>query len=543
MNQAIFRFGLPSNEPVLSYSPGSPERELLKKELQRQAGQEIEIPLIIGGKEVRTGNTGQVVMPHDHGHCLATYHKTGPKEALLAIESALKAQKLWASLSWVERSSIMLRAAELMSKKHRQLINAATMLGQGKNVYQAEIDAVCESIDYLRFNVHFASNIYEGQPLPGGDSVNRLEYRPLEGFVFTVTPFNFTAIAMNLNMSVALMANTTVWKPATTAVLSGYYLMKIFEEAGMPEGVINFVPGPSGSFADTVLSHPDMAGLHFTGSTKTFQTLWKNVASNMDTYNCYPRLVGETGGKDFVFAHPSADPEELATALVRGAFEYQGQKCSAASRVYIPRSLWKKTRELLVGWTEELKMGDVSDFRNFCNAVIDEAAFDKVMGYIDMAKASPHATIIAGGSGDCSVGYFIRPTVIEVQDPYFATMQEEIFGPVLSAFVYEDSAYSETLELCDKTSPYALTGAVFGKDRYCLMEACRRLRYAAGNFYINDKPTGAVVGQQPFGGSRRSGTNDKAGSQLNLLRWVSPRTVKENLLPPRHYRYPFMEEE
>lgn len=543
MNQAIFRFGRPPHEPVLPYGPGSTEKKLLKQELKRQVGQEIEIPLIIGGKEVRTGNTGRVVMPHDHGHCLATYHKTGPKEAHMAIEAALEAQKLWMSLSWIERSSIMLRAAELMSKKYRHLINAATMLGQGKNVHQAEIDAVCESIDYLRFNVHFASGIYEGQPLPGGDSVNRLEYRPLEGFVFAVTPFNFTAIALNLNASVVLMGNTTVWKPATTAVLSGYYLMKIFEEAGMPEGVINFVPGPSGSFADTVLSHPDMAGLHFTGSTGTFQTLWKTVASNMDNYKCYPRLVGETGGKDFVFAHPSADPEELVTALVRGAFEYQGQKCSAASRVYIPRSLWGKTREMLVDWTEELKMGDVRDFRNFSNAVIDETAYEKIMGYIERAKTSPDATILAGGEGDRSRGYFIRPTVIEVKDPCYVTMQEEIFGPVLSVYVYEDSAYIETLELCDKTSPYALTGAFFGKDRYCMMEACRRLRYAAGNFYINDKPTGAVVGQQPFGGSRRSGTNDKAGSQLNLLRWVSPRTVKENLLPPRHYSYPFMEEE
>ena len=543
MNQAIFRFGFPAHEPVLSYAPGSLERTSLKNEIQRQSGQEAEIPLIIGGKEIRTGNVGRVVMPHDHGHILATYHKTGPKEAQLAIEAALEARKLWMGLSWIERGSIMLRAAELMSRKYRHVINAATMLGQGKNVLQAEIDAACESIDYLRFNVHFASNIYEGQPMPGGDSVNRLEYRPLEGFVFTVTPFNFTAIAMNLNTSVTLMGNTTVWKPATTSLLSSYYLMKIFEEAGMPEGVINFVPGPSGSFANTVLEHPEMAGLHFTGSTGTFQTLWKTVATNMELYNGYPRLVGETGGKDFVFAHPSADPEELATALVRGAFEYQGQKCSAASRVYIPRSLWKKTRDLLVTWTEELRMGDVRDFRNFSNAVIDGVSFDKVMGYIDMARGSSDAEILAGGEGDRSVGYFIRPTLIEVRDPCFVTMKEEIFGPVLSIFVYEDSAYSETLELCDRTSPYALTGAVFGRDRYCLMEACRRLRYAAGNFYINDKPTGAVVGQQPFGGSRRSGTNDKAGSQLNLLRWVSPRTVKENLFPPKSYRYPFMDEE
>jgi len=543
MNQAVFRFELPSHEPVLSYAPGTPERISIKEELERQSKQEIEIPLIIGGKEIRTGDTGNVVMPHNHGHCLATYHKTGPKEVLLAVEAALEARKLWMNLSWIERSSIMLKAAKLISGKYRHVLNAATMLGQGKNVYQAEIDSACESIDFLRFNVHFASRIFEAQPMHGADSINRLEYRPLEGFVFAVTPFNFTSIAMNLNTSVALMGNTTLWKPATTALLSGYYIMQILEEAGMPGGVVNFVPGPSGSFAKIVMEHPELAGIHFTGSTKTFETLWKNVSSNMDLYNSYPRMVGETGGKDFVFAHPSADPKELVTALVRGAFEYQGQKCSAASRVYMPRSLWQKTRDMLVSWTEELNMGDVKDFRNFVNAVIDKPAFDKIMGYIDMARNSPDADILCGGKGDDSHGYFIRPTLIEVRDPHFATMKEEIFGPVLSIFVYEDDAYLETLELCNRTSPYALTGAVFGRDRYALMEACRRLRYAAGNFYINDKPTGAVVGQQPFGGSRRSGTNDKAGSQINLLRWVSPRTIKENLLPPRHYKYPFMEEE
>ncbi len=542
MNQAVFRFDLPLHEPTYAYAPGSPERASLKMELERQSRTKLDIPLIIGGKEIRTGNTGQVVMPHEHGHTLATYHKAGLKEARMAIDAALQAKQEWMNLSWIERCSIMLKVAELISKKHRDLLNAATMLGQGKNVFQAEIDAACEVVDYLRFGVHYASRVYEGQPVPGIDSVNRMEYRPLEGFVFTVTPFNFTAIALNLNTSVAIMGNTTVWKPSTAALLSGYYLMQIYKEAGMPDGVINFLPGPSGSFAQIVLEHPDLAGLHFTGSTNTFRSLWRGVASNLDLYHSYPRLVGETGGKDFVFAHASADPEELATALVRGAFEYQGQKCSATSRAYIPRSLWKRMKDTLVEWTEELKMGDVRDFSNFSNAVIDEKAFDKVMSYVQRTNESANASILAGGTGDKATGYFVRPTLIEAKDPHFLTMEEEIFGPVLSIYVYEDRDFQETLDLCDKTSPYGLTGSVFGKDRYAIVDACKKLRYAAGNFYINDKTTGAVIGYQPFGGSRASGTNDKAGSHLNLMRWVSPRTVKENLTPPKHYRYPFMEE-
>ena len=543
MNNSVFQFDLPDNEPVLSYAPGTRERSLMKEELDRQSQLELDIPLIIGGKEIRTGNKGKVCMPHDHGHCLATYHKAGPEEAALAIEAALKAKNYWMDLPWVERGSIMMKVAELITGKYRYMINASTMLGQGKNVYQAEIEAACETADFLRFNTHFASRIYEEQPISGGEIINRLEYRPLEGFVFALSPFNFTAIAMNLNLSAVLMGNTTVWKPASTAILSNYYLMKIYEEAGMPEGVVNFLPGSSGDFADVILEHPELAGLHFTGSTSTFRSLWKSVASNLENYRSYPRLVGETGGKDFILAHPSADAEELATALVRGAFEYQGQKCSAVSRAYIPRSLWEKTRDMVINWTEELNMGDVKNFSNFVNAVIDERSFDKIMGYIDKAKCSVDAAIIAGGEGDKSKGYFIRPTVIQVNDPHFITMEEEIFGPVLSIYIYEDNAFEETLELCDSTSPYALTGAVFARDRYAIEKACSKLRYAAGNFYINDKPTGAVVGQQPFGGARASGTNDKAGSYLNLTRWVSTRAIKEPLAPARHYGYPFLDAE
>lgn len=542
MNQAVFRFDLPTHEPTYTYAPGSSERASLKMELERQSRTKLDIPLIIGGKEIRTGNMGQVVMPHEHGHCLATYHKAGPEEARMAVESALRAKREWMDLSWIERCSIMLKVAELVSKKYRDLLNASTMLGQGKNAFQAEIDAACEVVDYLRFGVHYASKVYEGQPVPGSDTINRMEYRPLEGFVFAVTPFNFTAIALNLNTSVAIMGNTTVWKPSTTALLSSYYLMQIYREAGMPDGVINFLPGPSGSFSQAILEHPDLAGLHFTGSTATFRSLWKSMASNLDGYRNYPRLVGETGGKDFVFAHASADPEELATALVRGAFEYQGQKCSATSRAYIPRSLWEKMKDTVIGWTEELKMGDVRDFSNFANAVIDEKSFNKIMSYIQNAKESSDASVLAGGTGDRSIGYFVRPTLIEAAEPHFATMEQEIFGPVLSLYVYEDKDFENTLEICDRTSPYGLTGSVFGKDRYAIVEACRKLRYAAGNFYVNDKTTGAVIGHQPFGGSRASGTNDKAGSHLNLMRWVSPRTVKENLVPPRHYRYCFMDE-
>ena len=541
MNNGTYNFREPKNEAVLSYNPGSPERKLLEDELLAQSNKVIEIPLIIGGKEIRTGEKGKIVNPCNHKHVLATYHKATSKEVSMAIQAALDAKCEWMTLSWIERGAVMAKAAELISKKYRYQINAATMLGQGKNVLQAEIDSACEVADYLRFNTHFASLIYMDQPISENETINRLEYRPLEGFVFTVTPFNFTAIASNLNTSVVLMGNTTVWKPATTSLLSNYYLMKIFEEAGLPPGVINFVPGSGSLISSVVLNHKDLAGIHFTGSNSTFNTLWKQVSDNLTNYKSYPKLVGETGGKDFIFAHQSANPAELATAIVRGSFEYQGQKCSAASRAYIPRSLWDKTKELIIGMISEIRIGDVTDFKNLVNAVIDEAAFDKIMSYIERVKSSSEAKIIAGGKGDKSKGYFIEPTVIVTENPHFFTMEEEIFGPVMTIYIYEDSLFDETLQLCDETSPYGLTGAIFSNDKYAMIRACRVLRYAAGNFYINDKPTGAMVGQQPFGGARGSGTNDKAGSHLNLIRWVSPRTIKETLIPARDFKYPFME--
>ena len=541
MNNAIYNFREPKNEPVLSYRPGSQEREQLEEELTIQKNQIIDIPLIIGGKEIRTGKTGKVVMPTDHNHVLATYHKASEKEVTLAIQAALDAKNEWMVLSWIERASIMAKAAELISKKYRFKLNAATMLGQGKNVFQAEIDSACEVIDYLRFNTFFASLIYMEQPRSESDTINRIEYRPLEGFVYTVTPFNFTAIASNLNTSVALMGNTTVWKPATSSLLSNYYFMKILEEAGMPAGVINFVPGSGSLISSVVLKHKYLAGIHFTGSNSTFNTLWKQVTDNLSIYKSYPKMVGETGGKDFIFAHSSANPLELATAIVRGAFEYQGQKCSAASRSYIPVSIWDETRKHILRMTSEMKVGDVTDFKNAVNAVIDEASYDKIMGYINKVKLSGGAKIIIGGKGDKSKGYYIEPTIIITEDPHYFTMEEEIFGPVMSVYIYEDNKYDETLKLCDETSPYALTGSIFSNDKYAMVRACRALRYASGNFYINDKPTGAMVGQQPFGGARASGTNDKAGSHLNLLRWVSPRTIKETLIPATDFKYPFLE--
>jgi 1-pyrroline-5-carboxylate dehydrogenase len=541
MNNAIYNFREPKNEPVLSYKPGSEERRLLEEELEKQKNQIIDIPLVIGGKEIRTGKTGKLVMPSDHHHVLATYHMATEKEVSLAIDAALDAKCEWMTLSWMERAAIMAKAAELISKKYRFKINAATMLGQGKNVLQAEIDSACEVIDYLRFNIYFASLIYQEQPISESENINRLEYRPLEGFVYTVTPFNFTAIASNLSTSVALMGNTTVWKPATTSLLSNYYLMKILEEAGIPSGVINFIPGSGSLISNIVLKHKDLAGIHFTGSNSTFNSLWKQVSDNLSVYKSYPKLVGETGGKDFIFAHKSANPLELATAIVRGSFEYQGQKCSAASRAYIPESIWTDTKRHILKMVSEIKIGDVCDFRNYVNAVIDESAFDKVMSYIDKAKLSGDAEIITGGKGDKSTGYFIEPTVIVTENPHFVTMEEEIFGPVMTIYVYKDDKFDETLTLCDETSPYGLTGAIFSSDKYAMIKACRALRYAAGNFYINDKPTGAMVGQQPFGGARASGTNDKAGSHLNLLRWVSPRTIKETLIPATDFKYPFME--
>jgi 1-pyrroline-5-carboxylate dehydrogenase len=543
MNNTVFRFQVPQNEPADSYEPGTPSRQRLKDELARQQAAPIEIPLVIGGKEIRTGKTARVVKPSDHRHVLATCHLATEREVKLAIDAALAARKEWESLSWVERASVTLKAADLLSKKYRMQVNAATMLGQSKSAYQAEIDAACEVIDFLRYNAYFASQIYSDQPRSGFDQVNRMEYRPLEGFVFTVSPFNFTAIASNLNMSCALMGNTTVWKPASTSVLSNYYLMRAFQEAGIPDGVINFVPGSGSMIGRQVLAHRSFAGLHFTGSNATFDQLWRTVAEHLTGYRTYPRLIGETGGKDFVFVHASADPREVATAIVRGAYEYQGQKCSAASRAYVPRSLWPAVREGILDALHTVKMGDVTDFRNFVNAVIDEPAFDSIMGYLEKARGSSSARVLAGGKGDKSVGYFIEPTLIEVTDPRFVTMEEEIFGPVMTVFVYDDARYDETLQLCDETSPYGLTGAVFARDRYAFVKACQALRHAAGNFYLNDKPTGAMVGLQPFGGARGSGTNDKAGGVLNLLRWVSPRTIKETFVPATDYRYPFMQEE
>jgi 1-pyrroline-5-carboxylate dehydrogenase len=461
------------------------------------------------------------------------------KEVNMAIEAALEAHRTWSTISWVERLSITLKAAELISKKYRALMNAATMLGQGKNIYQAEIDCVCESVDFLRFNAHYISEIYNQQPLSDSGVINRLEYRPLEGFIFSVTPFNFTAIASNLNMAPILMGNVMVWKPATTSILSNYILMRIFKEAGLPDGVLNFVPGKGSTVGNPVFAHPMLAGVHFTGSTATFKNFWKQVSNNIDTYRTYPKMIGETGGKDFIFMHPSAGIEEVATAAVRGAFEYQGQKCSAASRAYIPKSAWPNLKLKIGEMLTSIKIGDPSDYTNFMNAVIDETSFDNVMTYIQKAKESG-GEVVFGGKGDKSRGYFVEPTVILTSNPHSITMEEEIFGPVLTIFVYDDKDFEKTLEICDKTSPYALTGAIFSKDRDALNTACRVLRYAAGNFYFNDKPTGAVVGQQPFGGARASGTNDKSGGPLNLFRWTSPRTIKENLNPPTDYWYPFL---
>ncbi len=541
MNNAIFKLERPKNEPVLSYAPGSAERAALEKELKRLSSTEIEIPLIIGGKEIRTGDTGKVVMPHKHSHVLATYHNAGPKEVNMAIEAALEGKKVWESLSWIDRASITLKIAELIATKYRATINAATMLGQSKNAYQAEIDSACEVVDFLRFNAFFLSEIYNEQPLSENGVLNRTEYRPLEGFVFTVSPFNFTAIASNLNMSPVLMGNAVVWKPATSSLYSNYFLMKIFKEAGVPDGVINFVPSKGSVIGKEIFKHRELAGIHFTGSTNTFNHFWKQIGDNLGTYRSYPKLVGETGGKDFLFIHPSASLDESVTAAVRGAFEYQGQKCSAASRAYIPKSMWPEFKALMGKMLGEIKMGEPTDFTNFVNAVIDEGAYNNIVSYIDRAKESNEAEIIFGGKYNNSVGYFIEPTVILTSNPHFLTMEEEIFGPVLTIYVYEDKDFEKTLEICDNTSPYALTGAIFANDRKAVDLAMEKLRYAAGNFYINDKPTGAVVGQQPFGGARASGTNDKAGSHLNLLRWVSPRTIKETLVPPTDYKYPFLQ--
>jgi len=540
MNNALFSLSRPQNEYSYNYAPGCAERDALNAELDRLSSGIQDIPLIIGGKEVRTGKTGKVVMPHDHRHVLATYHMAGEKEVKMAIDAALKAHREWESFPWVHRVSITLKAAELISKKYRNLMNAATMLGQGKSAYQAEIDAACETIDFLNFNAYFITEIYKEQPHSQPGIINRIEYRPLEGFILAITPFNFTAIASNLNMAPALMGNTTIWKPATTSLLSNYFLMKIYREAGLPDGVVNFLPGPGSLVGRTALSHRDFTGIHFTGSNSTFNSLWEMAAGNMSVYRSYPRIVGETGGKDFIFVHPSSDPQEVSVAIVRGAFEYQGQKCSAASRAYVPESMWPEVKDRIGSMISRITVGDVREFSHFMNAVIDEAAFDNIMGYIEFAKKSPEAEVIFGGTGDKSRGYFIQPTVIRTTNPHFRTMEEEIFGPVMTIFVYKDKEFEGTLRICDETSPYGLTGSIFSKDREGLYKACSILRYAAGNFYFNDKPTGAVVGQQPFGGARGSGTNDKSGSYLNLLRWTNPRTIKETLIPPDEFTYPYM---
>jgi len=538
----IIKIPTPSNEPVYSYAPGTPEKEALKKQLEKMLGEEIEIPLIIGGKEVKTGDFADCRCPHDHKHLLGRYHKAGPKELDLAVKEAKKAWKDWSEMSWTSRAAIFLRAAELLATKYRYVLNASTMLGQSKTAHQAEVDSACELIDFYRFNPYYMSQIYAQQPDSSAETWNYMEYRALEGFVFAVTPFNFTSIAGNLPTSPAMMGNTVLWKPASSAVYSAYFLALLWKEAGLPDGVINFVPGPGRYIGDPVLEKPELAGVHFTGSTSVFQGMWKTIGANLMKYKSYPRIVGETGGKDFVFVHASADPEAVVIALLRGAFEYQGQKCSAASRAYIPSNLWPAIKEGLLNEVKTIKMGDITDFTNFIGAVIDKAAFDSIVEYIEYAKKSKEADIIQGGNYNDSKGYFIEPTLVVVTDPKHKLMEEEIFGPVLTIYVYPEAKYKETLKVCDSTSPYGLTGSIFANDRTAVDEAFVALRHAAGNFYINDKPTGAVVSQQPFGGARGSGTNDKAGSYLNLLRWASARAVKENLNPPKDYRYPFMQE-
>ncbi|MFH1852746.1 MAG: L-glutamate gamma-semialdehyde dehydrogenase [Candidatus Neomarinimicrobiota bacterium] len=531
------------NEPIKEYAPGSPEKAELKSKLAELRSTEIEIPLIIGGKEVRTGKTADCVLPHNHKTTIAKYHLAGEKEVAEAIAAARQAWKTWSKMPWEDRVAIFRKMASLLAGPYRQTVNAATMLNMSKNAYQAEIDSACELVNFYDFNTMYAQEIFEQQPLysPNG-TWNMMEHRPLEGFIFAVTPFNFASIAGNLPTAPALMGNVSLWKPASSAVYPAYYLMQLFKKAGLPDGVVNFIPGPGSKVGPVVLDSPDLAGIHFTGSTGVFQSMWRSLGNNINRYKSYPRIVGETGGKDFCIAHESADIAGLATAMVRGAFEYQGQKCSALSRAYIPNVIWDEIRERYVEQVNDIRMGDVEDFSNFMNAVIDKGAFDSITAYIDYARNSAAATIITGGNYDDSEGYFIEPTTIVTTDPQFKTMQDEIFGPVLTIYVYDSNKWSETLRLVDRTSPYALTGCVFANDRQAVIEAAGALTHAAGNFYINDKPTGAVVGQQPFGGGRASGTNDKAGSMFNLLRWVSQRTIKETFVPPTDYRYPFMAE-
>jgi 1-pyrroline-5-carboxylate dehydrogenase len=536
----IFRPPAPTNEPVKEYAPGSPERAEIAAKLEEMRSQQIDIPLVIGGEDVRTGDVFEAVMPHAKEHVLATIHQGGPDEVESAIKAAAEAWHDWSRTPWEERAAVFLRAAELLAGPWRATLNAATMLGQSKTVHQAEIDSACELIDFWRFNPSYMTRIYDEQPQSSPGVWNRMEYRPLEGFVFAVTPFNFTSIAGNLPTSPALMGNTVVWKPASTAAYSAHFIMRLLQEAGLPEGVINLVYGPGAAVGDAALRSPDLAGVHFTGSTAVFQQMWKTIGGSIDRYRSYPRIVGETGGKDFIVAHKTADVDAVATAIVRGSFEYQGQKCSAASRVYAPSNLWPSLRERLAEQVADLKMGDVTDFSNFMGAVIDAKAQEGHREAIEEARGNSDTQILVGGGVDSDVGYFVEPTVIETRDPNFRLLRDELFGPIVTAYVYPEDRYEETLDLVDATAPYGLTGAVFAEDRDAVSTAEEALRYTAGNFYVNDKPTGAVVGQQPFGGSRASGTNDKAGSMWNLIRWVSPRAIKETFIPPKDYRYPFM---
>ncbi|MEX0823060.1 MAG: L-glutamate gamma-semialdehyde dehydrogenase [Balneolaceae bacterium] len=543
MSNAYYNIQEPKNEQYLSYAPGTVGRESLKKRLKELKSKEIEIPAIINGQEVKTGRTDDVVMPHNHGHKLATVHYCGEKEVKMAIESSLEARKKWSEMPWEERVAIFQKAADIVTGPWRYTMNATTMLGQSKTPHQSEIEAVGELADFLRFNAWYLTRIMKDQPYSPDGMWNRVEYRPLEGFVFAVSPFNFTAIAGNLPSAPAMCGNVSLWKPSPESVYSNYYFMKVLQEAGLPDGVINFLPGEGADVGDPVLESPHLAGLQFTGSVGTFNHLWKTIGKNIDKYHTYPRIVGETGGKDFIFAHNSADVDAMVVAAIRGAFEYQGQKCSAASRMYMPKSLWAEFRRKLSTEVEKVKVGDVEDFSNFMGAVISRKAFDKITGYIEYAKNSDKAEIVSGGKYDDSKGYFIDPTIILTSDPKFKTMEEEIFGPVLTIYVYEDKNFEQTMDLCDNTSPYALTGAIFARDRYALKTMADRFRQTAGNFYLNDKPTAAVVNQQPFGGSRKSGTNDKAGSIQNMLRWMSARSMKETLVAPKEWTYPYMDKE
>ncbi len=542
MSNAYFKAPIPANEPVLNYGPGSPEKAELKAKIQELKSREIEIPLIIGGEEVRTGNVAEMRAPHDHSIKLGVYHKAGEKEVNMAVEAALEAYKAWSVMPWEHRAAVFLRAAELLAGPWRSVLNASTMLGQSKTAYQAEIDSACELVDFWRFNAHYLTQIMGEQPDNSPGVWNRSEYRPIEGFVFAVTPFNFTSIAGNLPTAPALVGCVSLWKPASSAVYSAYYIMRLLEEAGVPPGVINFIPGSGSQVGNPVMASPYLAGVHFTGSTPVFQGMWKQIGDNLHNMHYYPRIVGETGGKDFIFAHPSAGVDALVVGALRGAFEYQGQKCSAASRMYIPRSIWSEFKEKYVAEVGKIKMGDPENFTNFMCAVIDKGAFRSIVKYIDFAHESDEAEFITGGEYDDSKGFFIQPTTIVTTNPKFLTMQEEIFGPVMTIYVYEDDQIDQALELCDTTSPYALTGGIFANDRAAVVKMSDTLRNAAGNFYVNDKPTGAVVGQQPFGGGRASGTNDKAGSAMNLMRWLTARSIKETLSPPKDWRYPFMQE-